>query len=79
MLVLSRKQGEVIVIGDDVTVTVLEVQGNRVKLGFTAPDEMPIRRQELHPRVERCQPALAPRTVLPGWRQTDGRSIAARA
>ena len=59
MLVLSRKQGEVTVIGDDVTVTVLEVRGNRVKLGFTAPGEMPIHREEIHRRIERRAPALA--------------------
>ena len=41
MLVLSRKRGEAIVIADNITVTVLEVQGNRVKLGFVAPGRRP--------------------------------------
>lgn len=56
MLVLSRKLGEAIVIGDDITVTVLEVRGNQVRLGFTAPAEMPIHREEICQRIER--PAL---------------------
>ncbi len=56
MLVLSRKQGEAIVIGDDVTVTVLEVRGDRVRLGFTAPGETPIHRQEIYRRMELAAP-----------------------
>lgn len=47
MLVLSRKQGEEIVIGDDVRVKVMEVSGNRVKLALVAPREVPIHRAEL--------------------------------
>jgi carbon storage regulator len=54
MLVLSRKRGEAIVIGDKVTVTILDVQGNRVKLGFVAPGELPIHRKEIHARIDRC-------------------------
>lgn len=48
MLVLTRKSGERIVIGGDIQVTVLHVQGNRVKLGLTGPSVMPIQRGELH-------------------------------
>ena len=59
MLVLSRKQGEAIVIGGNVTVTVLEVQGNRVRLGFAAPGETPIHREEIQSRIERCTAPLA--------------------
>jgi len=47
MLVLSRKIGEKVIIGDNIEVTVLRVGGNQVKLGFNAPLEMPIRREEL--------------------------------
>lgn len=47
MLVLSRKIHEQIVIGDDVTVEVLEIRGNRVKLGITAPKETRVVRKEL--------------------------------
>jgi carbon storage regulator len=51
MLVLSRKVGERIVIGPNVFVTVIEVRGDRVKLGFVAPDEVPIHREEVHRRL----------------------------
>ena len=46
MLVLSRKHGEAIVVGDGITVTVLAVEGGRVKLGVVAPAEVPIHRAE---------------------------------
>ena len=59
MLVLSRKRGEMITIGDGVTVTVLAVQGDRVKIGIAAPAEMPIHREEIHMRIGGCPPALA--------------------
>ncbi len=59
MLVLSRKRGEVIAIGDDVTVTVLEVRGDRVRLGVTAPGETPIHREEIRRRIELCALAFA--------------------
>ena len=47
MLVLTRKPGEKVVIGNGITVTVVEVQGNRVRLGFDAPDQVRILRAEL--------------------------------
>jgi len=47
MLVLSRKKGERVVIGPDVYVTVIEIRGDRVKLGFEGPNEVPIHREEL--------------------------------
>ncbi len=51
MLVLARKKGEKIVIGRDIVVTVLEVHGDRVKLGFTGPAEVPIHRSEVHEKI----------------------------
>lgn len=47
MLVLSRKAGERIVIGEEVTVTVLAVRGQQIRLGIEAPADVPIRREEL--------------------------------
>jgi carbon storage regulator len=47
MLVLSRKIGERIIINDAITVEVLQIVGNRVRLGITAPDGIPIMREEL--------------------------------
>ena len=52
MLVLGRKRGESVVIGSDVTVTVLDVRGDRVKLGFSAPGGVPIHRAEVHQDIE---------------------------
>ena len=47
MLVLSRKIGEKVVIGGDISVTVVEVKGNRVRLAFDAPDRVRVLRSEL--------------------------------
>lgn len=58
MLVLSRKMGERIVIDDSVTITILDVRGDRVKLGFVAPVEIPIHREEIHRRIEDRVPDL---------------------
>ncbi len=51
MLVLSRKRGESVVIGGDVEVVVLEVRGDRVKLGFRGPADVPIHREEVQERI----------------------------
>jgi carbon storage regulator len=51
MLVLTRKSGQAICIGDGVCVTVLEVRGGRVRLAVTAPAEVPVWRDELQPRL----------------------------
>ena len=52
MLVISRKRGESIVIGNGITVTVVDVKGDRVRLGFEAPVEVPIHRKEIQQRIE---------------------------
>jgi len=57
MLVLSRKQGEKIRIGSEIEVVVLEVRGNRVKLGISGPQEIPIHRQEVYERLGDWHPA----------------------
>jgi len=51
MLVLTRKKDEVIKIGDDITLTVVEIRGDTVRLGFTAPREVPIHRQEVYDAI----------------------------
>jgi carbon storage regulator len=51
MLVLSRKRGEAIVIGEGITVTVLATDGNRVKFGVVAPAEVPVHREEVFQRI----------------------------
>ncbi len=52
MLVLSRKKNESIVIGHDITVTVLEVRGDKVRLGIVAPKEVPVHRAEVQAAIE---------------------------
>lgn len=47
MLILTRKVGESLMIGDDVTVTVLGVKGNQIRIGVNAPREVPVHREEL--------------------------------
>lgn len=53
MLVLSRTRGEQIVVGGSITVTVLEVRGDKVRLGFEGPADVPIHRLEVHQRLQR--------------------------
>lgn len=60
MLVLSRKPNEAVRIGQNIEVVVLEVHGDRVKLGFKAPAEVPIHRSELHDRIVHGRPAAEP-------------------
>ena len=51
MLVLTRKVGEGIIIGDDIKVTVIELKGGGIRLGIEAPPEMKIHRQEVYDRI----------------------------
>jgi carbon storage regulator len=51
MLVLSRKKNESIVINNDITVTVVEIRGDKVRLGIVAPKEVPVHRQEVYEAI----------------------------
>jgi carbon storage regulator len=53
MLVLTRKPGETIVIGGRIRVTVTAVEGNKVRLGVSAPADVPIDREEVHRRIRK--------------------------
>jgi carbon storage regulator len=52
MLILTRKLGEQITIGDDITITLLEVKGSQVKLGIKAPKSISIHRYEIYARIK---------------------------
>lgn len=52
MLALSRKQNEAIIIGNDIEVTILEVKGEQVKIGITAPKSVPVYRKELYVQIK---------------------------
>lgn len=57
MLVLSRKRDERIVIGDNIVITVVEVRGDKVRLGIEAPSEVPVHRQEIIDATRRSSDA----------------------
>lgn len=53
MLILTRRVGETLVIGDEVTVTVLGVKGNQVRIGVSAPKDVTVHREEIYERIKR--------------------------
>ena len=53
MLVLSRHRDESIMIGDDVVVTIVDIRGDKVRLGIEAPQEIPVHRQEVYDAIKR--------------------------
>lgn len=53
MLVLSRKKNESIVINDDITIVVVEIRGDKVRLGIEAPKEVPVHRNEVYEAIRR--------------------------
>jgi carbon storage regulator len=68
MLVLSRKKNESIVINNDITIVVVEIRGDKVRLGVEAPKEVPVHRREVYDAIHRADTAAGetPRTDAAG-------------
>jgi carbon storage regulator len=58
MLVLSRKRNEAIVINNDIKVFVVDIRGDKVRLGVEAPKEIPVHRQEVHDAIHKPKPPM---------------------
>ena len=65
MLILTRRVGETLMIGDEVTVTVLGVKGNQVRIGVNAPKDIAVHREEIYERIKREQEGAAHNAVPP--------------
>ncbi|MFK7858738.1 MAG: carbon storage regulator CsrA [Granulosicoccus sp.] len=71
MLILSRRTDESIVIGDEVTITILSVKGKQVRIGITAPPDVSVHREEIYQRIQAGDPEA---TATETSTETDGES-----
>ncbi|TDQ58132.1 carbon storage regulator CsrA [Mesocricetibacter intestinalis] len=54
MLILTRKVGESLLVGDDISITILNVRGNQVKIGVNAPKDVSVHREEIYQRIKQA-------------------------
>ncbi len=76
MLVLSRQRDETIMIGDDIEITIVDIRGDKVRLGITAPNTIPVHRKEVYDAIQRENRAAAGVKIedLGGLPRTPGRT-----
>ncbi len=55
MLVLSRKIGEAVLLGDDIKIMIVDIRGDKVRIGIDAPKDLPVHRQEVYDAIRRLQ------------------------
>ena len=55
MLILTRRVGETLMVGDDITVTILEAKGNQIRIGVNAPKDIAVHREEIYQRIQQDQ------------------------
>lgn len=66
MLVLSRQRDESIIIGDNIVITVVDIRGDKVRLGIDAPKEVPVHRQEVYEAIQRERNQAQPDQAVAG-------------
>jgi len=77
MLVLSRQRDESIMIGDNIVVTIVDIRGDKVRLGINAPSEVPVHRQEVYEAIQREN--LQASALAPDDTQGLGKLVAKRS
>ncbi len=72
MLILTRRIGETVKIGDDISVTILGVKGNQIRVGISAPKDVAVHREEVYLKLKSEKKARKPKISLVGGRATAG-------